>query len=258
MIFKNENSENLEIDYNIYKMKISERIFIILSSAILLIILGYIFYRKRIIILFIISLFSLFAPKYIGKKKIKKQKEEINIQFQDSLFSLASSLEVGKSVENAIEDVIRDLNIQYSKTDRIIIEYKLILKKINFNTTVFQAFYNFAERTGSEDIKNFASVFEITKDIGGNRNKIIRRTAGIIADKFEINREIQLLLESKRNEILLLNIAPILIVLILSITVKDYMEPVFTTTIGAIGTTVSLILLIIGKIISDKILEIGI
>ena len=258
MIFKNENSENLEIDYNIYKMGILEKIFIVAIFAILFIVLAYIFYRKRIVIIFLISLFSLLAPKYVKKKKIKKQKEEINIQFQDSLFSLASSLEVGKSVENAIEDVIRDLSIQYSKTDRIIIEYELILKKVKFNTTVYQAFYNFAERTGSEDIKNFASVFEITKEVGGNRNKIIRRTARIISDKFEINREIELLLESKKNEILLLNISPILIILILSMTVKDYMEPVFTTTIGAIGTTVSLILLLIGKIISDKILEIGI
>jgi tight adherence protein B len=235
-----------------------EKMITIFISAIILVIIGYIFYRKRIIVLCLISLFSLLAPQYVKSKKIKKQKEEINIQFQDSLFSLSSSLEAGKSIENAIEDVIRDLSIQYSSKDRIVIEYELILKKIKYNTTVFQAFYDFANRTGSEDINNFADIFEVTKNIGGNTNKVIRRTARIISDKFEINREIDLLVESKRNEIKLLNIAPIIIVLMLSIVVKDYMEPVFTTTVGLIGTTISLILLIISKIISDKILNIGV
>jgi tight adherence protein B len=235
-----------------------EKMITIFISAIILVIIGYIFYRKRIIVLCLISLFSLLAPQYVKSKKIKKQKEEINIQFQDSLFSLSSSLEAGKSIENAIEDVIRDLSIQYSSKDRIVIEYELILKKIKYNTTVFQAFYDFANRTGSEDINNFADIFEVTKNIGGNTNKVIRRTARIISDKFEINREIDLLVESKRNEIKLLNIAPIIIVLMLSIVVKDYMEPVFTTTVGLIGTTISLVLLIISKIISDKILNIGV
>ena len=258
MIFKNKNSEDFEMNYNNYAMRNIEKIVIIFISAIILVSLGYIFYHNRIIVLFLISLFSLLSPKYVRTKKIKNQKNEINMQFQDSLFSLASSLEAGKSIENAIEDVIRDLSIQYSTNDRIIIEYQLILKKIKYNTTVFQAFDNFANRTDSEDIKNFASIFEVTKDIGGNTNKIIRRTARIISDKFEINREIDLLVESKRNEIKLLNIAPVMIVLMLSITAKDYMEPVFTTTAGLIGTTISLILLIIGKVISDKILDIGV
>jgi tight adherence protein B len=258
MLFNNKYSENYEMDYNNYTMSVLEKVVTIFISAIILVIIGYIFYRKRIFVLCLISLFSLLSPKYIKMKKIKKQKEEINIQFQDSLFSLSSSLEVGKSIENAIEDVIRDLGIQYSSKDRIIIEYQLILKKIKYNTTVFQAFYDFANRTGSEDINNFADIFEVTKNIGGNTNKVIRRTARIISDKFEINREIDLLVESKKNEIKLLNIAPIVIILMLSIIAKDYMEPVFTTTVGLIGTTFSLILLIISKIISDKILNIGV
>lgn len=256
MLFKNKNFDKLEMNYNDYIMTQMERMFIIITSAILFFIIGYVFYRKRYIVLILISLFSLYIPKIIKKRKIKKQKEEINIQFKDSLFSLSSSLESGKSIENAIKDVIKDLKIQYLDCDRIIIEYRLILKKINYNKTVYDSFLNFADRSGSIEIKNFAEIFKVTKNTGGDINKIIRRTSRIISNKLEVKRDINLLIESKRYEIRILNIMPILLIIFLSVIASDYMEPVFITLFGFIGTTISIILLILSKVISDKILDI--
>jgi subtilase family serine protease len=55
MIFKNKNSENFEMDYNNYVMGNIEKIVIIFISAIILVALGYVFYRRRIIVLLLIS-----------------------------------------------------------------------------------------------------------------------------------------------------------------------------------------------------------
>ena len=67
MIFKNKNSENYEMDYNEYQMRWKEKIAIILLAAFILSIIAFIFYRKRLIMIAIISGFSLLAPKYIEK-----------------------------------------------------------------------------------------------------------------------------------------------------------------------------------------------
>lgn len=255
MIFKNKNSEYYELDYNTYDMSLKEKIAIVTISAIVLALIGFIFYRNRIMMIVLMSLFSLFAPKYIEKKKIKNQKRKINSQFKDALYALASSLSSGKSIENAMEDIVKDLLIQYHPKERIVIEFQLIHKKISYNTSVYDAILNFADRSHCEDIQNFASVLEVTKASGGETNKIIKRTARMITEKFEVKEDINLLVEGKKSEMRGLIFMPIFLVLMLSITAKEYMAPVFVTQMGLIGTTVSIILIVIGQLIANKILD---
>lgn len=256
MIFKNKNSENYEMDYNVYEMQVKEKIAIILVAAIVLAIIAFIFYRKRLIMLIIISSFSLMAPKYIEKKKIKQQKRAINGQFKDALYALSSSLSSGKSIENAMADVVKDLLIQYHKKERIVLEFQLIHKKISYNTSVYDAILDFAKRSHCEDIENFASVLEVTKTSGGETNKIIKRTARMITEKFEVKEDINLLVEGKKSEMRGLIFMPIFLVFLLSVTAKEYMAPVFVTQMGLIGTTVAIVLIVIGQIIANKILDI--
>ena len=45
---------------------------------------------------------------------------------------------------------------------------------------------NFAQRSGVEDIENFANVFATCYRKGGNIKEIIKNTAEIIGDKIEI------------------------------------------------------------------------
>ena len=256
MIFKSKNSENYEMDYNTYQMQIKEKIAIVLLAVFILSIIAFIFYRKRLIMIAIISSFSLLAPKYIEKKKIKQQKRQINRQFKDALYALSSSLSSGKSIENAMADVVKDLLIQYNKKERIVIEFQLIHKKIAYNTSVYNAILDFAKRSHCEDIENFASVLEVTKSSGGETNKIIKRTARMITEKFEVKEDINLLVEGKKSEMRGLIFMPIFLVLLLSVTAKEYMAPVFVTQMGLIGTTVSIILIVIGQVIANKILDI--
>jgi len=256
MIFKNKNSENYEMDYNMYQMEVKEKIAIVLIAALILGIIAFIFYRRRFIMVAILSAFSLLAPKYIENKKIKLQKRKINRQFKDALYALSSSLSSGKSIENAMADVVKDLLIQYHPKERIVIEFQLIHKKISYNTSVYDAILDFAKRSHCEDIENFASVLEVTKTSGGETNKIIKRTARMITEKFEVKEDINLLVEGKKSEMRGLIFMPIFLILLLSMTAKEYMAPVFVTQMGFIGTTVSIVLIVIGQIIANKILDI--
>ena len=244
------------MNYDVYNMQLKEKVAIVLTAAFVLTIIAFIFYRKRFVMIAIISGFSLLAPKYIVKKKIKQQKRNINRQFKDALYALSSSLSSGKSIENAMADVVKDLLIQYHEKERIVIEFQLIHKKISYNTSVYDAILDFAKRSHCEDIKNFASVLEVTKTSGGETNKIIKRTARMITEKFEVKEDINLLVEGKKSEMRGLIFMPIILVLLLSITAKDYMAPVFVTQMGLIGTTVSIVLIVIGQLIANKILDI--
>ncbi len=230
--------------------------FIIVLAAIILAFIAFVFYRRRIIMIMLMSSFAFFAPYYIEKQKIKGQKRKINAQFKDGLYALSSSLSSGKSMENAMADVIDDLMIQYHPKERIVIEFQLIHKKLSYNISIYEAMLNFAKRSHCEEMENFASVLEVTKTSGGDTNKIIKRTARMITEKFEVKEDINLLVEGKKTEMRGLLVMPILLIVLLSITAKEYMAPVFTTQIGLIGTTISLILIAIGQFIANRILDI--
>jgi tight adherence protein B len=173
------------------------------------------------------------------------------------MISLASSLSAGRALENAFESALEDLFVLYPSDEAYIIkETKVIIHKLSYNITIEVAISDFAKRSDIEDIMNFADVIIICKRTGGNLIDALKNSAAIISDKIEMKQEIDTVLSSRKFEQKILNVMPIGMVLILSITASEYIEPVFTTFQGRAAMTVSLILLTASFFISNKIMSI--
>jgi tight adherence protein B len=195
--------------------------------------------------------------KYKRGKIIIKRRNELNLQFKDLLISLSSSLSAGRALENAFESALEDLLVLYPSDEACIIkETKIIINKLSYNITVEEAISDFAKRSKLEDIKNFSDVIIICKRTGGNLIEAIKNSAGIISDKIEMKQEIETLLSARKFEQKILNIMPIGMVFILSVTAAEYIEPVFNTSQGRVAMTVCLLLLIAAFLISNKIMNI--
>jgi len=216
----------------------------------------YLFYRS-VILAGILSPLGILYLKYKRKQLIEKQKNELNLQFKDLLTSLASSLSAGNAIENAFSRALDDLLVLYpSEEVSIIKETRIIIHKLSLNVTVEEAIKDLAIRSGLEDIKNFSDVICICKRTGGNLIEAIKNASGIISDKIEMKQEIETLLSSRKFEQKILNIMPVAMILILSITAKDYINPIFTTIQGRAAMTVCLMLLAGAYVLSNKIMNI--
>ena len=66
------------------------------------------------------------------------------------------------------------------------------------------------------------------------------------------------MLAARKFEQKVLNVLPIGIILVLSITTWEYMQPVFTTTIGRIMMTICMAMIALSWLISSKIINIKI
>ncbi len=155
------------MDYNTYVMPVREKLFNIIKIAPLIYLLGFLFYKNHLLST-VLCMGALFYPRLKVKAIIRKRKEELNLQFKDMLYSLKSSLWAGKPIELAFGEVTKDLCILYPDPSAPIIqESSLIVKKLEMNNTVESAFSNFAERSGVDDIKDFAEVLKICKRTGG-------------------------------------------------------------------------------------------
>lgn len=185
------------INYNMYIMPLKEKIFNIVKVIPIIYLLSYLLYKNHIFS-FIISFGALFYPRFKVKKIISKRKEELNIQFKDMLYSLQSSLWAGKPIELAFKEVIRDLRVLYPDPETyIILESLNIVRKIEMNETVEGAILDFGERSGVDDIQDFAEVLQICKRTGGNLVEVVKRTTSIINDRIAMKQEINTMLLKK-------------------------------------------------------------
>lgn len=243
-------------DYNKCEMPLKLKIFYGSLAIAVVFAVTYLFYRSLLLCV-IISPVGTAYLRYKKKILIGKRKNELNLQFKDLLISLSSSLSAGKALESAFENALNDLFVLYPSDETDIIrETRIIISKLSLNVTIEEAVYDFAKRSDIDDIKNFSDVIAISKRSGGNLIEAIKNASGIISDKIEMKQEIETILSSRRLEQKILNILPIGMILILSITAGDYIRPVFTTPQGRAAMTVCLLLLAIAYIASNKIMNI--
>jgi tight adherence protein B len=244
------------IDYDIYNMPKKEIILNIILAAIIVFLTAFLFYRS-LIISFAMSTLGLMYPKMKIKSIILKRKAELNLQFKDLLYALASSMSAGKSIERAFSDAVKDLQVLYPDPNaNINKEVVYIVRKLEMNETVEAALSNFARRAHLEDLDNFVDVFQTSKRAGGNLVDIIQNTSKIINYKIEIKEEINTMLASKKFELKVLNAMPIFMLLLLSISAADYISPIFTTLYGRLVISIAIILLVSAYFISKKIMDI--
>lgn len=246
------------VNYNVYHMSKGEKLLYILLAGALLYGLGYIFYQNVIISL----LFSLLALKYPSIRTraiIRKRKRQLTMQFKDMLYSLSSAVSAGNSVERALVIARDDMVSQYGESNVFIVqELELMVSRISINLNIEDVFADFAERSGLEDIRTFADIFEVAKRTGGNLVQIIRQTTDVIADKIEVETEIDTALSGKKMEQKVVTVMPIALTLFMTVSTDGFMDPIFNTLSGRLVATVALAMILAGALWSNSITNIEI
>ena len=173
------------------------------------------------------------------------------------LYSLASALAVGKSVESGIQDALLDLKVIYPdpETD-ILVELEYILRGIGMNNTIEEMFSQFAERAHLEDIDNFVDIFVTCKRTGGDLMEVMRSTSNTIGEKIEVKQEIEMTISGKKYEFQFMMVLPVILVLFLTVTSGDYMEPVFTEIVGRLAMTAAIVIFGAAYFVGSKIMNI--
>ncbi|MBQ9766301.1 MAG: type II secretion system F family protein [Lachnospiraceae bacterium] len=189
------------------------------------------------------------------KEHKRKQKQKLNEQFKDAILSLAALLRAGYSVENSFEEMRREMIELHGEKSMIVVELKRIIRKLKLNVMVEELLEDFGKRSGIDDIKNFASVFKTAKRSGGDMLKIITKTARMIVDKCDIEREVSTVIAAKRFEERLMLIMPAAIVLYLNISNPGFLDVMYETIQGRLIMIACLIVYAGAFVVGEKIVE---
>lgn len=226
----------------------------IFESVLVVLLLSYFFYRS--IYAFVpLMIIGLFYFKKIYEKKKKKSINELNMQFKDCILSVSASLMAGYAVENAFMESREEVALLYGEEAYMFNELELIRRGLIINITLEELLGDFADRSNSEEIRQFAQIFSIAKRSGGSIPGIISTSAELIRGKLDTLKEIQTVLSGKRMELNIMKIMPFGILLYIGITYPGYFDSLYNNVKGVLIMTVCLLVYIIAYAMGDKTLN---
>ncbi len=243
------------IDYENYILNPGEYALYTAQGFLLLGIISYFFYRS--IWAFLILIPSL--PFFLKLKKRElagKRKEELNAQFKDAVLAVSANQRAGYSVENSFRESYKDMSVLYGKESYICTELNYIAKGLDNNIVLEKLLYDLAVRSHIQDIMQFADVFMIAKRNGGNMTEILAETADTIEQKIMVDKEIQVMISSKKMEQKIMNVIPFIIILYIDITSKGFFDALYHNPVGVTVMTACLFVYIAALLMSGKIVEI--
>lgn len=241
-------------DYNIYQESKGERISWFLMGMAVSGIVLFAFYNSIIVSVVLGAICGAFFVPIRRNQIIAKRKRNLTAQFRGLLDTLATSVGAGKNMYDAFHGASTDLSIQFNENSDIVHEAKLISNGLYNNIQLEKLLLNFADRSGLEDVRNFANVFATCYQKGGNINEVIKNTATILGDKIEVGMEVETMVSGQKSQLLILMVMPVLFVLIMRAMGGGLID--LSSPLGIISVTVALAIFVAAYFVGKKILDI--
>lgn len=241
-------------DYQSIQWKPSELVIIVLQVLSIVFGFSYFFYRSILAVLPMTVLGVLFYRSRV-REKIKKQEENLELQFKECVVSVATAMRAGYAVENAFRESEQDMLLLYGPDAMICRELALIRRGLILNIPMEELLHNFAGRSNREMVRQFADVFVIAKRSGGDLAEIMQNTAKSIREQVEVRSEIATVLSGRRMEMTIMQLVPFGILGYISLTSPGYFDTLYGNMKGILTMTICLVVYLAAYVLGEKIMQ---
>ncbi len=196
-----------------------------------------------------VALGIIIPPIVIGKMK-KNRMNKFNDQLGDALLVISNSLRAGFTFEQALASMIKNL------PDPICTEFGKIVREVELGEKIEVSMTEVAERMKSKDMELINTAVSIQKKVGGNLADVLDNIGATIRDRIIIKKNIKALTAQGEISGRIIALLPIILLIMISVINKGYMEPMFTTTYGYIMLGLCVFLEILGYVTIKKLINI--
>lgn len=184
----------------------------------------YLFYGDFILSGVLAAVFAVYYIFYTKKEYEQKQKYEITLEFREGLHGISAALGAGYSMENAVTEAKKDLELLYGADSLLVQEFSQIERQLELNMPLENALESFSKRWQTEDIIHFVKVFQTAKRTGGDLIAITRMAAERIGEKIEVKREIYTMIAGKKLEGSIMNMIPLGIIFYFQVSSPGFLD----------------------------------
>ena len=168
----------------------------------------------------------------------------VSAQFRELLNCVNNALRAGDSPENAFREGYRE------------VRYEKVAGGLDNRVPLETLLEEFADRAGTEEIREFAEVFRIAKRGGGNMTEILARTSALIEERMDVENEIRIMLGNRRLEQRIMDLTPFMIIFYIGVTSPGFFDVLYHNLEGAAFMTLCLIAYFGALFLSEKILTV--
>jgi len=176
----------------------------------------------------------------------------LRTQFFDMLEAMSVAMRAGNPPLKALESARGDLAMIYPEGSDILTELDIIIQRFHNAIPLSESFSDFARRSGLEDAASFASVYATIEGKSSRADEIVRETQQIIADKMEIEMEIDTLMTAAKSEVNIMLVMPLVILAVIGYAGAGFMDAIYTTPMGRVVATGGLAVFIISFFMARK------
>ena len=212
----------------------------------------FIFYKAVILSIVAGVIFGVIYIFTASQSAVRKRKTKLRVQFFDLLEAMSVAMRAGNPPLKALESAREDLSLIYTEDSDIIVELNIIIARFNNAVPLAEVFADFGNRSGLEDINSFASVYATIEGKSSRADEIVRETQQIIADKMEIEMEIDTLMTAAKSEVNIMLFMPLIVLGIVGYAGAGFMDAIYTTPVGRIVATGGLLIFIVSLIMARK------
>lgn len=170
-------------------------------------------------------------------------------QLPDALTVLAGALRAGFGFAQAIESVAEELDAPLST------EFRRAILESRLGRDIEVALEGVAERVQSEDLTWVIEAVRINQQVGGDLARIFDQVAETIRSRNRLKRQVSALTAEGRVSAVVLGLLPVVMGGFLYATNPDYLEPMFSRTMGLVALGVAAALLATGALWLKKMID---
>ncbi len=251
---RNRSGDGAE-DYRLTKLRPVEVVRFFLIWTMLDTVIAFLFFRSMLAFAVLFPAFGLFLKDrriQLGKQRRKRLREG----FLSGMQFFSTALQAGYAPENAFRESLRELSGMYGEEEPIVREFGRIVTGIGVNVTPETLLTDLGERSGVEDIRNFAEVFTAARRTGGDLIAIVRNTVTDIQQKEETALEIETVLAGRQMEQRMMSVIPLFILAYVGLTSPDFLAPLYGNALGAVIMMICLLIYLAAYLWGRKIMEI--
>jgi tight adherence protein B len=159
---------------------------------------------------------GIFAPVLVIRKIRENRMARLVAQLPDALDLMARGLRVGHPLNATISTVARDM------IDPVATEFGIIVDQISYGDDLVEAFRDFAERVGLEDVRYLATSVAIQNGTGGDLSQILLTLAKVIRARITMRKRILAISSEGRLTAIFMSLLPVFIFGVTSLTSPTY------------------------------------
>ena len=194
--------------------------------------------------------------KMVRKRQAEQRREQLKKEFLTGASLLGDYLKSGYSIENAIRGSVNELAEVWGADSDIVAEWNRMGKHMSLSMSAEEAFRDFGQRSGIEQIRDFSEIFTIVKRSGGRLDESVAAVTSLLSEQFAAEEQIRTMTAAKRYEQKIMNVMPVGILLYIRFSSPELLSVMYRSFSGRAIMTGCLGLYILAYYWAERIISI--